>query len=120
MQTLDQLARRPGARWNPFHDAVVFPCVVCGKGVLARAIDGRLDLTRPCGHEVADAVGKDRQPEDRPLASWNGANPGNSRGLADEVRTAIQSNPQLAYESVLGEALTRKAGSREPVARCPF
>jgi hypothetical protein len=54
-------------------------------------------------------------------ASRNGTNPSNSHhGLADEVRAAIRSNPQVAFEGVLGASLTRKPGSKEPVARCPF
>jgi DNA primase len=46
--------------------------------------------------------------------------PSNTHGLADEVRAAIGSNPQRAFEEVLGASLIRKPGSKEPVARCPF
>jgi putative DNA primase/helicase len=40
--------------------------------------------------------------------------------LHDRVREVIAANVAPAYEAVLGSALVKEGGSKEPVARCPF
>ncbi len=44
----------------------------------------------------------------------------NDDDLRDRVRDAIGANVEAAYGAVLGSPLVRKAGAKEPVARCPF
>jgi putative DNA primase/helicase len=50
--------------------------------------------------------------------------PGTAQAMSlvsvDSIRAAVSANPQRAFEAILGESLTRKAGSKEPVAHCHF
>jgi hypothetical protein len=138
--TLAELAARfPAVTWNQTKDAFVTPCArhPNSKVLGRKRDDGRLELCCAAGctsEQILAAVGSngngnpqagqaidngdDAEPSS---ANDNGARAGgNGRGLADEVRAEIRRNPQLAYEGVLGASLTRKAGSREPVARCPL
>jgi len=134
LEPLEELFHKvTSPRWNdPIHDAVAF-VGRCGHKALARMIDGRLSVVcsgscwrddiigaAALGPPASQASDHNCQLKDQPSTSRNGANPNNSHGLGDDVRAAIRSNPQLAYEGVLGAALIRKPGSREPVARCPL
>ncbi len=144
-EVLDELARKVNGRLNLTRDACSFPCGACGKLALAKWPDGRLSFEYVCGcrssparRRYADIISGVLNPPasqaidgnaddlDPPTGSTAGAshNGGHAesdgRGLTDEVRDAIRSNPQRAFEGVLGAALTHKPGSREPVARCPL
>jgi hypothetical protein len=143
-EVLDELARKVSGRLNLTRDACSFPCGACGKSALAKWPDGRLSFEYFCGcpHDdslraafsaalnppASQAIDSDDDfdpPTVEPAIaghhSHNGGHAGsNSHAIADEVRAAIRSNPQRAFEDVLGAALTHKPGSREPVARCPL
>src|SRR5215472_18980907 len=50
----------------------------------------------------------------------NNHNHSDHNDLRDRVRGVISANVEAAYRVILGSALAKKAGAKEPVTRCPF